>query len=113
MTSNMSKPNIDYEEVWKDVSQMEFGEVMPTNEHDRQTVKRITNVMKATRHAINNPEQMGINQERVKVFKKRMKVLKKIWIEECKVASKVDPKVPVVRKIGRKWRVYPQGDQEQ
>ena len=113
MANNMSKPNIDCEEVWKDVKQMDFGDVAPTNEHDGQTFKGITNLMKAARSAINNPEQMGINQKQVKVLEKKLKGMKRRWIEECEIASKVDPEVPVARKQGRRWRVYPQGDQEQ
>ena len=114
MASNSSTLKVDYEDIWKDVNQMDFGEMKPTNAHDRHTVQRITNVMKATRHAINNPEQMGINQDRVQVYEERIKVLRNIWIGECQIASKVDAEVPVVQKDAEgTWRVYPQGDSGQ
>ena len=114
MASKSSMLKVDCEDIWKDVNQIDFGEVRPTNAHDRHTVQRITNVMKATRHAINNPEQMGINQDRVQVYEERMKVLRNIWIGECQIASKVDAEVPVVQKDAEgTWRVYPQGDSGQ
>ena len=106
-------PIIDCEEVWKEVKQMDFGKVAPTNEHDGQTFKGVTNLMKATRKAINNPEQMGLDQEQVKVLQKKLKRMKGRWMEECELASKVDPRVPVLMKQGGRWRVYPQGDQGQ
>ena len=69
--------------------------------------------MKAAREAINNPERMGIDQEQVEVLQKKLKGMKRRWIEECELASKVDPRVPVLRKQGGQWRVYPQEDQGQ
>ena len=55
---------------------------------------RVTNHMKTARKAINNPGQMGINQEQVEVLEKKLKGMKRRWIEECELASKVDPRVP-------------------
>ena len=113
MASNNVKPIVDCDEVWSEVKQMDFGRIAPTNEHDEQTVRGLTNLMKTARMAINNPEQMGINQEQVEVLEKKLKGMKKRWIEECEPASKVDPGVPVLRKQGGRWRVYPQEDQRQ
>ena len=113
MEDNRSKPIIDCDEVWKEVKQMDFGRMAPTNEHDEQTVRGITNLMKTARMAINNPEQMGINQEQVEVLEKKLKGMKRRWIEECEPASKVDPGVPVLRKQGGRWRVYPQEERGQ
>ena len=113
MDDSRSKHIIDCKEVWKEVKQMDFGRVAPTNEHDEQTVRGVTNLMKIARKAINNPEQMGINQEQVEVLEKKLKGMKKRWIEECELASKVDPRVPALRKQGGRWRVYPQENQGQ
>ena len=113
MDASRSKPIINCEEVWKEVKQMDFGRVAPTNEHDEQTFNGVTNLIKTARKAINNPEQMGINQEQVEVLEKKLKGMKRRWIEEYELASRVDPRVPVLRKQGRWWRVYPQEDQGQ
>ena len=110
MAGSNFKPIVDCDEVWREVKQMDFGRIAPTNEHDEQTVRGLTNLMKTARMAINNPEQMGINQEQVEVLEKKLKGMKRRWIEECEPASKVDPGVPVLRKQGGRWRVYPQED---
>ena len=114
MANNSFMLKVDYEDIWKDVKQMDFGEVKPTNAHDRHTVQHITNVMKATRHAINHPEQAGISQERVQLYEERMQVMRNIWVEECQIASKVDAEVPVVQKDEEgTWRVYTQENSRQ
>ena len=113
MAGNRFKPIVDCDEVWREVKQMDFGRMAPTNEHDEQTVRGLTNLMKTARMAINNPEQMGINQEQVKVLEKKLKGMKRRWIEECEPASKVDPGVPILRRQGGRWRVYPQEGQGQ
>ena len=64
--------------------------------------------MKTARITINNPEQMGINQEQVEVLEIKLKGMKQRWIEECEPASKVDLGVPILKKQGGRWRVYPQ-----
>ena len=69
---------VNYKDIWRDVRQMDFGEAKPSNAHDRHTVQHITNVMKATRHAINHPEQAGISQERVQLYEERMQVMRSI-----------------------------------
>ena len=96
MTSNNAMLRVDYEDIWGEVSQKDFGETKPTNEHDRHSVQYITDIMKTHRHSIDHPEQAGISEKRVQVYERRMQVLKKIWIRECQLASSVDPEVPVV-----------------
>ena len=108
MASNNVKPIVNCDEVWNEVKQMDFGRTAPTNEHDEQTVRGLTNLMKTARMAINNPEQMGINQEQVEVLERKLKGMKQRWIEECEPASKVDLGVPILKKQGGRWRVYPQ-----
>ena len=77
MADNRFKPIIDCDEVRKEVKQMDFGRMAPTNEHDKQTVRGLTNLMRTARMAINNPEQMGINQEQVEVLEKILKGMKR------------------------------------
>ena len=108
MAGNNVKPIVNCDEVWSEVKQMDFGRIAPTNEHNEQTVRGLTNLMKTARMAINNPEQMGINQEQVEVLERKLKGMKQRWIEECEPASKVDLGVPILRKQGGWWRVYPQ-----
>ena len=109
MASNNSILKVDYDDIWGEVKQMDFGETKPSNAHDRHTVQHITNVMKATRHAINHPEQAGISQKRAQLYEERMQVMRNAWVKECQIASRVDPEVPVVQKDEKgTWRVYTQ-----
>ena len=114
MTSNNAMLKVDYEDIWREVSQKDFGETKPSNEHDRHSVQYITDIMKTHRHAIDHPEQAGISEKRVQVYEKRMQVLRKIWIRECQLASRVDPEVPVVQRDEKgTWRVYTQENSQQ
>ena len=106
MASNNIKHIVNCDDVWDEVKQIDFGRIAPTNEHDGQTVRGLTDLMKTAWMAINNPEQMGINQEQVEVLERKLKGMKKRWIEECEPASKVDPGVPILRRQGGRWRVF-------
>ena len=109
MASNNSILKVDYDDIWREVKQMDFGETKPSNAHDRHTVRHISNVMKATRHAISHPEQAGLSQERAQLWEGRMQELRNAWVNECRIASRTDPEVPVVQQDKRwNWRVYTQ-----
>ena len=109
MASNNPRLKVDYEDIWREVKQMDFGEVKPSSAHDRHTVRHISEVMKATRQAISHPEQAGLSQERVRLWEGRMKELRGAWVNECQIASRTDPEVPVVQQDKRgNWRVYTQ-----
>ena len=38
MASNNPRLKVDYEDIWREVKQMDFGEVKPSSAHDRHTV---------------------------------------------------------------------------
>ena len=114
MASNNSTLKVDYEDIWREVRQMDFGETKPSNDHDRHTVQHITNIMKAHRYAINHPKQAGISEKKVRIYEKRMQVMRNIWVKECQIASRVDSEVPVVQKDEEgTWRVYTQENSQQ
>ena len=111
MASNNPRLKVDYEDIWREVKQMDFGETKPSSAHDRHTVRHISEVMKATRHAISHPEQAGLSQERAQLWEGRMQELRNAWVNECRIASRTDPEVPVVQKDKKgTWRVYTQGN---
>ena len=110
MASNSGRPIVDCDEVWKEVGQVNFGRTSPTNEHDRHSVKGMVTLMMETRDAINNPEQWGASQEQVRTFEDKLRQMRVLLAEECKIARRVDPKVPAVGEQGGRWRVHPQGN---
>ena len=106
VASNMSKPVINCDEIWGKVNSPNFVNATPTNEHDRHSVKGMVALMLETRNAINNPEQMGMNQDQVHVFEDKLRQMKELLAEECMIARRVDPKVPRVRRRGQRWEAY-------
>ena len=109
MASNKPTLKVDYEDIWREVRQRDFGETKPSNDHDRHTVQHLTNIMKAHRYAINHPKQAGISERKVQTYEKRMQVMRNIWVRECHIASRVDSEVPVVQRDEEgTWRVYAQ-----
>ena len=52
----MSKPAVDFDEIWGEVNSPDFVNVTPTNEHDQHSVMGMVTLMRETKEAINNPE---------------------------------------------------------
>ena len=108
----MSMPTVNFDEIWGEVNRPDFVSAIPTNEHDQYSVRGMVALMRETKEAIKNPEQWGINQEMVRVFEDKLKQMRELLAEECKIARRVDPKVPIVRKRGQRWEAYQQGVNE-
>ena len=49
----------------------------------------------------------------VQVFEDKLKQMRELLAKECKIARRVDPKVPIARKRGQRWEAYQQGVDEQ
>ena len=64
--------------------------------------------MREIKEAIANAKQGGVSPERVRVFKRELKQMRELLAEECRIAWRVDPKVPMVRKEGQRWEAYSQ-----
>ena len=41
MASDRAMLKVDYEDIWGEVEQKDFGETKPSNEHDRHTVQHL------------------------------------------------------------------------
>ena len=103
----MSKSLVDYDEIWGEVNSQDFVNVTPTNEHDRHSVRNMIALIYEAQNAINNPEQWGVNQDQARIFEDKLRQMRVLLAEECKIARRVDPKVPVLREQGGRWRVHP------
>ena len=111
MASDRAMFKVDYEDIWGEVEQRDFGETKPSNEHDRHTVQGLTDIMKAYRRAISQSKQARANKQTARLYERRMQVMRSSWVRECHLASKVDSEVPMVQKdeLGI-WRIYTQGN---
>ena len=100
----MSKFIVDYDDIWGEVNSQDFVNV--TNEHDRHSVKKMIALIYEARDAINNPEQWGIDQAQVQTLEDKVRQMRDLLAEECKIASRVDPAVPKLRRRGQRWGVH-------
>ena len=96
----MSKFSVNYDDIWEEVDSKDFVNVTPTNEHDRHSVKRIIALIQAAQDTIDNHEQLGLDQARIQALEDKVRQMKEILVEECKIASRVDSAVPRLRRRG-------------
>ena len=96
----MSKFSVNYDDIWEEVDSKDFVNVTPTSEHDRHSVKGMIALIQTAQDAIDNPEQMGLDQARIQTLKDKVRQMKDILAEECKIASRVDLAVPRLRRRG-------------
>ena len=109
----MSMPGSNFAEIWDEVNRSGFASAVPTNEHDRHSVRGMFDLMRDIEGAIKNTKQVGMDPVRIRGFKGELKQMREFFAEECKVARRVDPKVPLVRRRGQRWEAYQPGPNEQ
>ena len=96
----MSKFCVNYDDIWEEVDSKDFVNVTPTNEHDRYSVKGMIALIQAAQDAIDNPEQMGLDQAQIQTLEDKVRQMKDKLAEECKIAGRVDSAVPRLRRQG-------------
>ena len=96
----MSKFIVNYNDIWEEVDSKDFVNVTPTNEHDRHSVKGMIALIQVASDAIDNPEQMGLNQTQIQTLEDKVRQMKVKLAKECEIASWVDSAVPRLRRRG-------------
>ena len=109
----MSTPGSNFAEIWDEVNRSDFVSAVPTNEHDRHSVRGMFDLMREIEEAIRNAKQVGMNPARTGGFERELKQMREFFAEECKIARRIDPKVPIVRRRGQRWEAYQPGANEQ
>ena len=54
----MSRPNIDYDEIWREVSREDFINLVPSSEYDRTSVQGLSNLILEALNILRNPNIM-------------------------------------------------------
>ena len=54
----MPRSNVNCDEVWREVSREDFVNLTPSNEYDRVSVQRLTNLIREALDILRNPEIM-------------------------------------------------------
>ena len=88
----MPRFNVNYDEVWRDVSSVEFVNQKPLSEHDRDSVQGLANLIREALEVLRHPEHLS--QAQIKDLEAKVKQLNAQLIRESTLARRVDPSVP-------------------
>ena len=92
----MSRPNVDYDEIWREVSREDFVNSTPSNEYDRLSVQRLSNLILEALDILRNPEIMrNLTQAQTNDLRTKVRQLKTQLARESVLARRVDPSVPL------------------
>ena len=88
----MPRFSVNYDEVWREVSSVEFVNRTPSSEHDRDSVSGFTNLIQEVLQVFQNPEHL--TQVQIKELKAKVQQLDTQLTRESTLARRVDPAVP-------------------
>ena len=92
----MSRSNVDCAEVWREVSREDFVNLTPSNEYDRVSVQRLTNLILEAFDILRNPEIMrNLTQAQTNDLRTKVRQLKTQLARESTLARREDPSVPL------------------
>ena len=92
----MSRPNVDYDEIWREVSREDFVNSTPSNKYDRLSVQRLSNLILEALDILRNPNIMrNLTQAQANDLRTKVRQLKTQLARESALARRVDPSVPL------------------
>ena len=87
----MPRFSVNCEEIWKEVSSVEFVNRTPSSECDRDAVRGLTNLIQEALQVLRNPEHL--TQAQIKDLKAKVQQLDAQLTRVSTLASRVDPTV--------------------
>ena len=92
----MPRSKVNCDEVWREVSREDFVNLTPSNEYDRVSVQRLTNLIREALDILRNPGIMrNLNQAQINDLRAKVRQLKTQLARESALARRVDPSVPL------------------
>ena len=92
----MSRLNIDYDDIWREVSRDDFENLTPSSEYDLSSVQRLSNLLLQALDILRNPNIMRrLTQDQANDLRTKIRQLRAQLIRESTLARRVDPSVPV------------------
>ena len=88
----MPRFSVNYDEVWREVSSVEFVNQTHSSEYDRDSVQGLTNLIREALQILQNPEHL--NQAQIKDLKAKVQQLNAQLTRESTLARRVDPSMP-------------------
>ena len=89
----MPRFSVNYNDVWKEVSSAEFVNIAPSTEYDRDSVRRLADLIKEALQILQNPVHLSpaqINDLRIKIRKLEAQLAR-----ESALVRRVDLAVPL------------------
>ena len=92
----MSRLNIDYDDIWREVSRDDFVNLAPSSEYNLSSVQGLSNLILQALDILRNPNIMRrLTQAQANDLRTKVRQLKAQLIRESNLARRVDPSVPV------------------
>ena len=92
----MSRPNIDYDDIWREVSRDDFVNLVPSSEYNLSSVQGLSNLILEALDILRNPNIMrNLTQAQANDLRTKVRQLKAQLTRESALARRVDPSVPV------------------
>ena len=92
----MSRLNIDYDDIWREVSRDDFENLTPSSEYDLSSVQGLSNLLLQALDILRNPNIMRrLTQDQANDLRTKVRQLRAQLIRESNLARRVDPSVPV------------------
>ena len=85
-------PGVDYNQIWEEVSNSRFENVVPTSEHDRVSINRLQNLIQDSLRLLRHPNDLSRVQNRKLKLKIRQMISR--LLRERVLARRVDPTIP-------------------
>ena len=88
----MPRFSVNCEEIWKEVSSVEFVNRTPSSEYDRDAVRGLTNLIQEALQVLRNPEHL--TQAQIKDLKAKVQQLDTQLTRVSTLARRVNPSGP-------------------
>ena len=89
----MSRFSVNYNDVWREVSSAEFANMAPSSEHDRESVRRLVDLIREALQVLQNPAHLSPAQ--ISELKTKFRRLEAQLTKESTLVKRVDPAAPL------------------
>ena len=92
----MSRLNIDYDDIWREVSRDDFVNLVPSSEYNLSSVQGLSNLILEALDILRNPNIMrNLTQAQANDLRTKVRQLKAQLTRESALARRVDPSMPL------------------
>ena len=89
----MARFSLNCDDIWKEVSSAEFVNMAPSNEHDRDSVRRLADLIREALQILQNTTHLSPAQ--INNLETKVRMLEARLTKESALVRRVDPVVPL------------------